>query len=274
MRRKGFGETAVIVSLLVLTLWFRVSTQMITHTGVDERDYWTSAKALSQGYEYPELSHRTVRWAVILPVALIQLLFGVHPNVYYIAPVLNALAQTFLVYIIGRRLKNRMTGIIAAFFMIFFPYQIRAASQVRPEIFSMTYILLAVFFFIKYLADGNRGRRPLVSLCLSSLMIFVSYEAKITNLFFLPGFFAAILLFGKKNGIRHDSIFGTAAFPTEQDEPSRDIFPRIPYPGGYYPRNHVIQPGDVRAQPQDEGVHAESDDAYQADNGSRKSLSE
>lgn len=48
--------------------------------------------------------------------------------------------------------------------------------------------------------------------------------------------------------------------------PSRDIFPRIPYPGGYYPRNHVIQPGDVRAQPQDEGVHAESDDAYQDEN--------
>ena len=130
------SERIIVLALLVLTLWVRLSTQMMIHTGVDERDYWYAAKALSQGFAYPDLTHRTVRWAIILPVAALQKIFGVHPNVYYIAPILNALAQTVLLYALGKRLRGRFVGILSAIFLIFFPYQIRAASQVRPEIFS------------------------------------------------------------------------------------------------------------------------------------------
>lgn len=200
------SERIIVLALLVLTLWVRLSTQMMIHTGVDERDYWYAAKALSQGFAYPDLTHRTVRWAIILPVAALQKIFGVHPNVYYIAPILNALAQTVLLYALGKRLRGRFVGILSAIFLIFFPYQIRAASQVRPEIFSITYMLLCAYFLI--LALHGEGRKRMLLIVASSLTLFLAYETKITNLFFLPGIFLAMLLYGGKTKVRDCFSFG------------------------------------------------------------------
>jgi len=199
-------DTLILFVLLFLTLWVRLSTQMMIHTGVDERDYWYSAKALTQGFAYPDLTHRTVRWAIILPVAALQIVFGTHPNVYYIAPILNALLQIFLLYRLGTFLKSRITGIIASLFLIFFPYQIRAASQVRPEIFSITYILLCIYLF--FIAVRCTGKKRIVFLLLASFSMFLAYESKITNLFFLPGIFLCLLLYGDRYRIRDCFIFG------------------------------------------------------------------
>ncbi len=199
----------ILAALVLLTLWVRLSTQMMIHTGVDERDYWYAAKALSQGFPYPALTHRTVRWAIILPVVVIQKIFGVHPNVYYVAPILNALCQTILLFALGTFLGGRRVGALAALFLIFFPYQIRAASQTRPEIFSITYMLLCAYpLAVALRSSGNRRIRYLLA---SSFALFLAYETKITNLFFLPGIFAVLLFFGKqgwKTGIRDCFVFG------------------------------------------------------------------
>ncbi len=200
-------DRTILLLLLAATLVFRLWTVMMIHTGVDERDYWYSAKSISQGYEYPYVNHRTIRWGVIGPVALAQSLFGVHPNAYYVLPIINALAQTALLYLLGLRLFNRRVGALAALCLILFPYQIRAASQVRPEIFSITYILAMVFFFSRYLAAVER-KESLKYLALSAAMLFASYETKITNLFFMPGMFALIFLYKRETRFRDGLLFG------------------------------------------------------------------
>jgi hypothetical protein len=168
---------------------------MMIHTGVDERDYWYSAKALSHALPYPELSHRTTRFAVILPVALAQLILGSHPNVYYVLPILNNLLQVALAFVLGIRLRGKLSGFLAALGLAVFPYMIRAGSQVRPEIFSVTYMLLALFCFVEYL-ERDEGELP--PLLWTAVLLFVAYEAKLTNLFFVPGMVLAILLLKKK----------------------------------------------------------------------------
>jgi hypothetical protein len=203
------ADLAILSALVFLTLWVRLSTQMMIHTGVDERDYWYAAKALSQGFPYPALTHRTVRWAIILPVAAIQKLFGVHPNVYYIAPILNALCQTALLFALGTRLGGRRVGALAALMLVFFPYQIRAASQVRPEIFSITYMLMCALPLVSALRSS--GRRRAGYLLAASVALFLAYETKITNLFFLPGIFVLLLFFGGRGiraGVRDCLVFG------------------------------------------------------------------
>lgn len=197
-------DRTIIILLLFLTLWVRSSTQMMIHTGVDERDYWYAAKTLVLGYEYPDLTHRTVRWSIIVPTAILQLIFGTHPNIYYLGPLINALIQTLVLYCIGRDIRGRMTGIVAAIFLIFFPYQIRAASQIRPEIFSITYIALCMYFLIRFIKKENR----LINLVLSSLFLFLAYMAKITNLFFLPGIIIALLLYEKEHRLRNVVAYG------------------------------------------------------------------
>ncbi len=188
-------DKVLIIGLLAFTLFFRVATLMIIHTGIDERDYWFSAKAIASGLPYPELSHRTTRFAVILPVAFAQAILGSHPNVYYVLPVLNSMAQAALAFAIGARLRGRLTGFLSALALTLFPYMIRAGSQVRPEIFSVTYLLLAFFFFIEYM---ERTQKQVAPLLWSAVWLFVAYETKITNLFFIPGLFIASLAYKKK----------------------------------------------------------------------------
>jgi 4-amino-4-deoxy-L-arabinose transferase-like glycosyltransferase len=191
----GRSDRTLLFALLLFALFFRLSTLMMIHTGVDERDYWFSARAIAGGFPYPELSHRTTRFAIILPVALSQVVLGSHPDIYYVLPLLNSLIQTALAFLIGLRLRGRLTGFLAALALILFPYMIRAGSQVRPEIFSITYILLALYCFIEYM---EREEKELPSLLWAGALLFVAYEAKITNLFFLPGLLAGVLIFKKK----------------------------------------------------------------------------
>lgn len=193
MQRRG--DLIILIALLLFTLFFRLATLMMMNTGVDERDYWFSAKAIASGLPYPEITHRTTRFAIILPVALAQVLLGSHPDVYYLLPLMNALAQTALAFVIGRKLRGRLTGFLAAMALTLFPYMIRAGSQVRPEAFSITYVLLSIYFFLEYL---QRDTRELPPLLWTVACLFVAYEAKITNLYFAPGVFFAIILYKKK----------------------------------------------------------------------------
>lgn len=189
------NDWSILIALVLFTLFFRLATLMMIHTGVDERDYWYSAKALSHGLPYPDISHRTTRFAVILPVALAQLLLGSHPNVYYVLPIMNSLIQVALAFVLGLRLRGALTGFLAGLGLALFPYMIRAGSQVRPEIFSITYILVALCFFVEYLEREDDDIPPLVW---TAAFLFIAYEAKITNLFFVPGMVLVVLIQKKK----------------------------------------------------------------------------
>jgi hypothetical protein len=200
-------DSTILVMLLFITLVFRIWTVMMIHTGIDERDYWYSAKAISQGFSYPYINHRTVRWGVIIPVAIQQLVTGIGPNSYYVMPILNALAQTMLLFFLGKRLFNRRVGALASLLLVFFPYQIRSASQIRPEVFSVTYILLFLFFFHTYLSNDNR-KKALRYLVISSIILFIAYLTKITTLFFMPAAFILIGIYRKKYFFRDSLLFG------------------------------------------------------------------
>jgi hypothetical protein len=185
----------ILLALVIFAVFFRLATLMMIHTGVDERDYWYSGKTIAHGLPYPELSHRTTRFSIILPVAAVQFLLGSRPNVYYVLPILNAALQAALAFIIGMRLRGRLTGFLAGLAMVLFPYMARAGSQVRPEIFSITYILLAFYFLVEYL---DREEREILPLMWTALFLFIAYESKITNLFFVPGIILAILIYKKR----------------------------------------------------------------------------
>lgn len=188
-------DRAVVIALVFFTLLFRLATVMMINTGVDERDYWQSARALARGLAYPELSHRTTRFGVILPVAAAQAILGSHPNIYYVMPILNCMVQAALAYMIGLRLRGRLTGLLFSLSLTLFPYMIRAGSQVRPEIFSITYMLLALTYFLAYMDQRNDSIRPLLWM---ALWLFLSYLTNVTNLFLVPGLLAAVLFYKRR----------------------------------------------------------------------------
>ncbi len=208
------GDFAILCAIAIFAVFFRLSTLMMIHTGVDEKDYWISAKAIAFGLSYPPLIHRTVRFGVILPVAAAQRLFGEEPNVYYVLPVLNAAIQAGLAFLLGRRVRGRVCGVLAALFLILFPYMVRAGSQVRPEIFSVTYVLAGLLCFLAYLeraeireeiGEAGQDASGLGALMGACVFFFAAYESTVTNLFFVPGL--VIVMLARRRPLREIAIF-------------------------------------------------------------------
>lgn len=208
------SETAIVGMVIAFALAFRLLTLMPIHSGVDERDYWMSGRAIVEGTAYPALTHRTVRVSVIWPTAALQAVFGVRPNVYYLGPLINSAVQAALAYLLGRRLRGRVTGGVAALALVLFPYMIRAGSQIRPEIYSMSYILAALWCLVSYAervrAPAEVGARRLIPLLWMAFWVFMAYEAKVTNLFFLPGLAVGVYLLGRR--FKDVLVFGGALF--------------------------------------------------------------
>lgn len=236
-------DILIIAILLMCTALVRLWTTMMIHTGIDERDYWYSAKAISQGFDYIHLNHRTIRWSVIIPVAAVQALCGVHPNVYYILPFINALLQTSLLYLLGKRLFSRKVAVLAVFFLIFFPYQIKAASQIRPEIFTTTY-LLAIMWCISGFSQALTTKKQLHYLLYASACMYIAYHAKITNLFLMPGFLAVILWYSHKrsqSSIKNMAVFALPCLVAFMVETAIYAL-KTPYPFGQL---HIIMSNHV-----------------------------
>ncbi len=193
--RTSQASRTLLLALVIFTLLFRLLTLMNIHTGVDERDYWRGAKALVTSESFPEVQHRTVRWSILVPVAAIQLVFGTHPNVYYVAPLLLSAAIAVLLYFAGRRLDGgHLTGFLAALGFVLFPYMIRGGSQIRPGIFSLFYLLGALLLLLRRMDAEDTGS---VSLLPIGALLFLAYLSKITNVYVFPAFLIALWLLQK-----------------------------------------------------------------------------
>lgn len=182
-------DVPILAVLIGFTLFFRVYLLQMINVGPDEIDYWYSAKELVTGGVYPEIMHRTVRWAIILPVAFVQRLFGLHPLVYYVAPVLNSLIQTLLLFYFGKKLFGRGVAFYSVLLFTAWPYMWRTGSQIRPAVFSLTYVLVAVYTLFLFLQTDNKKY-----FILSVIFLFIAYESKITNFYFVPGILIVLWL--------------------------------------------------------------------------------
>ncbi len=197
-----------ILALMALgTLILRYLTLMEVNVGGDNIDYWYYGKSILQGYPYELYFHRSVRWGIILPTVLVQLIFGLRPWVIYLPSVLMCVLLNYTVFWTGKRFFDRQSAFLSLVIIQFFPYMIRMGSQLFLGVFSMNYILLSLLFLMMYLNPQNAkeaGRGPLWFL-LSILFMFISYLTKITNLYFL---FPWLILIIRYKGFKPFLIYG------------------------------------------------------------------
>jgi len=199
-------EDALLLTVLIgFTIFVRLYLLQMINVGPDEIDYWFSAKQLATGGQYPEIMHRTIRWTIILPVAFFQLLLGNHPIWYYLTPVLNSIGQTVLLYAFGRRLYDRGTAFYAVILFTAWPYMWRTGSQIRPAIFSLTCVLGTLYLLFLFLEKERRR-----FLLISAVMLFLAYQSKITNLYFVPGIL--ILLWRSKRRAAEPLFYAGSLF--------------------------------------------------------------
>jgi hypothetical protein len=201
--KKVNTEILSILTIILFTVLYRYVTLMMIHTGVDESDYWTAAKSLRLGLPYPDLTHRTVRWSIILPTYVTQIIFGINANAYYVMGFLFQIIQNILLFKIGKRIYSGKVGFITVFLITIFPFSIRVGSQIRPALTSIVYVLASFWFLLNYLDDKDRKFK---NLFFSLIFIYIAYHSKITNLFFLPGILLFLVI--KEKNWKHAFIYG------------------------------------------------------------------
>jgi len=196
--------------LLLLTVGaviFRLFTLEIIEDSGDGMFYWQAIQKLYYGLAYGTLNHWTTRFGLILPELALVSILGTHPLVYYVLPFVLSVFQVVLVYALGREVHGKEAGILSAAFLLLYPEMVRASSQLLPGVFSGTFLLLVVYCLVYFYRSGGK---KILWLLGGVMLMFMAYETKITNLFFLPGVLLALWLVRKK--LRDPLLFGALLF--------------------------------------------------------------
>ncbi|MBN2618554.1 MAG: glycosyltransferase family 39 protein [Spirochaetales bacterium] len=200
MKKLGVNKSfTILLFLSLITIFLRLLTLMEVSPGGDNIDYWYYGKAIINQYQYGELFHRNIRWGILIPVTVFQMVFGTSVWVIYLIPITMAVLLNISIYKVGKKVFNQNTAYLTIIIVQIFPYMIRVGSQLFLALFSMNYLLLSFYFLLKYLDKDITTKNQRINFTISVLLLFIAYETKITNLYFLIPFL--IIIYRKKSFI-------------------------------------------------------------------------
>jgi len=191
--RGAWPDIAIVMSLLGLFVVVHRFVECV-EIGGDAISKWHFVRQWSFNNEFGQArwDHHHARMGVNVVAYLFQQVFGRDWWVYYLPPFFMTALHLPVVYALGRRLSGRLTGALAALFIIYLSAVHRNASQLLPDGFAGTYAILSVYALARFVEADERSRWSwLVGL---SILAFVGYEAKETFVFFYPGLAIAVWL--------------------------------------------------------------------------------
>lgn len=182
------SKKAVII-LLVVSAVIRCILAGWIELGTDEAYYWTFAK-------YPDWSHfdhpGMVGW--VIQLFTFNLLFD-SEFFMRLASVVFMTINTWVMYRIGKELKDETTGLLAALLYTASIYAfVITGVFILPDTPMSLFWLLAFWMLIRHLHNSSL-RAPLL---LAGLFIGLSILSKYTGIFLWVGFFFYILFFDRK----------------------------------------------------------------------------
>jgi len=130
-----------------------------------------------------DMDFRTLRFALLLPVAL---LFRFLPPTEFVAvlyPMILSFGSILLGYLIGKKLYGPVAGVFTAFVIATFPADIRYGTMLLPDIVVPFYLGLAVWAFIN--AETGSGYRVKLWYLLLGFSVFLAFNARENSYYFL-----------------------------------------------------------------------------------------
>jgi Dolichyl-phosphate-mannose-protein mannosyltransferase len=194
LSRLDIGELTVVLSLLALCVLVRVLRLQPIEYYDDEVSRWSFVRQwfYDNSFRHAAWTHHMARFGLNVPLFVVQALFGRHASVYYVWPIASFALQVLLTYALAKRLGGRATGVLAAILLAVFPGMDRGASQLLPDAFGGTAMILLAYLLARYHdAEFERRRRWLVG---SALALVWAYAIKESNLLFVPGALLAVWL--------------------------------------------------------------------------------
>ncbi|XXJ20626.1 hypothetical protein ACR42D_14030 [Desulfovibrio caledoniensis] len=174
-----------IVSLSVRFFW----SQPI-HMGGDAFYKWGLVRRAAENLAFPiDATHHGMRWSIMLPVYLIQLAFGDAPENYYIWPFASSTLLACFAFLLLERMSNWRWGLLAAFMFITYNGMAFSGSQFLPMGPAAMYLVAALYCLAHHIQERSQW-----ALLACAALLFCSYGAKITSIYYFPAFFLIIAL--------------------------------------------------------------------------------
>jgi hypothetical protein len=178
--------------LIFLSLAVRSFIAGFIELGNDEVYYWTYAK-------FPDLSHfdhpPMVGW--VIQLFTLNLHFS---NEFFIrlASVVFGTVNTFLIFLIGKTIKDSLTGLYAAFlFTTSFYCLIISGTFIMPDTPQVLFWLLSLYFLLISLPDKTLSKTSRMFLLVSGFTIGLALLSKYHSVFLIAGAFLYILFFNR-----------------------------------------------------------------------------
>jgi len=195
------------LAFLVLNFLYKLYQLEPLESGGDAVYNWLNCKYLSIGeVGWDSWNHHRTRWGIVLPNLLVIFSFGKGMWSYYIVGILYSnVSVGFLMQILRQSGFGLFSISVAALFYIFFQPLSSSASQMMPSIYSSTYLILSIYFLLRY------DRNPSVfNLVFCGLFIFLVYQSKFTGVLFFPGICLAV--FASSKNLKHFIVFSVVLF--------------------------------------------------------------
>ena len=130
--------------------------------------YFLNPPILSDPLEYYNVSvrfphlpvwpnHWSLRIGLILPVAILFRIFGHAEITYYFVPIFSSALLIISVYLLGKKMFSRTTGLISAMWMMFIPGMLIESGQLLPDGLATACSVLGFVFLIS--GDHHRNKK-------------------------------------------------------------------------------------------------------------------
>ncbi len=185
--RIDLNEVALVLSLVVLSVAVRLLRLQPIEYYDDEVMRWNFVRQWfhDNSFRHGIWTHHMARFGINVPLFFAQLLFGRHASVYYVWPIASFALQVAFVYLTARRLGGRGAGVVAAILLSVFTGIDRGASQILPDAFGATALVVLSYLLTRYHDASSERRMPWL---FGAAAAFIwAYLIKESNLLFLPG---------------------------------------------------------------------------------------
>jgi hypothetical protein len=184
MPMDGRSPFSLGIPVCMFTLYLLVrpfSSFIISYSG-DEIRIWEFCRLILLGLPQELITHNIVRFGMTFPAMIAQMAFGSWYAVYYIAPLSFALIAVVFFYNLMRRWNKVGNSVVLTGIFLVSPPFFLSSINLQPEIFSIGYLACALWLLLRYTETERNAY-----LIFSAVLFFLSYTAKITNLFFVFG---------------------------------------------------------------------------------------
>lgn len=184
-------------ALVFLICFIGVLLNISCFTGLissDDLHYYRFVKKLVEGNYGLEYHHFSVRYGLLIPVAISYKILNISELSTVLVPFISSVLSVPLIVIIGWKLFGYTSGIIAGVLFVTFPVQLHYASILVPETIANFYVLVAITFYI----SEYDGFNFLLSV-LSGIFISIAYLTKEPTILIIIALIADTIL--KKSGI-------------------------------------------------------------------------